>query len=98
VGQALEEGTARSLGREKLQTSLRQDNYRATEDHVRAALVILDEKSSDVRKPGIKRKRRTRVPVILGPNHLWCINGHNKFRNYGIKIYATIDAYSRRII
>jgi hypothetical protein len=98
VGQALEEGTARSLGREKLQTSLRQDGHRATEDHVRAALAILDGKGSDARKPGMKRKRGTRVPVIPGPNHLWCIDGHDKFRNYGIEIYAAIDAYSRRII
>jgi hypothetical protein len=97
VDQALEEGTARSYGRERLQTSLRQQGHRATEDHVRAALKKLDEKGSDSRKPGMKRKRELKVPIIPGPNHLWSIDGHDKFRNYGIEIYAGIDAYSRRI-
>ena len=30
---------------------------KATEDHVRAALKILDDKGSEARKPGMKRKR-----------------------------------------
>jgi hypothetical protein len=69
------------------------------EDHVRAATKILDEQGVDSRKPGMKRKRGERkVPLVLGPNHLWSIDGHDKLRNYGIEIYAGIDAYSRRII
>jgi hypothetical protein len=32
----------------------------------------------------------------LGPDFLWCRDGHDKFRNYGIEIYAGVDAYSRR--
>jgi hypothetical protein len=69
------------------------------EDHVRAAIKILDKKGVDSRKLGIKRKRGERkVLFILGPDHLWSIDGHDKLRNYGIKIYAGIDAYSRRII
>jgi hypothetical protein len=98
VNQALDEGTARSYGREILQTSLRQQGRRATEDHVRAATRILDEQGVNSRKPGIKRKRELGVPVIPGPNYLRSIHGHDKFRNYGIEIYAGIDAYSRRII
>jgi hypothetical protein len=46
----------------------------------------------------MKRKRQLRAPCIPGPNYLWSIDGHDKFRNYGIEIYAGIDAYSRRII
>jgi hypothetical protein len=38
------------------------------------------------------------VLIIPGPDYLWSIDGHDKFRNYGIEIYAGIDAYSRRII
>jgi hypothetical protein len=98
VGQALDEGSARSYGREMLQTSLRRQGHRATEDYVRAAIKLHDPEGSEARKPGIKRKRALKRPVIPGPNHLWSIDGHDKFRNYGIEIYAAIDAYLRRII
>jgi hypothetical protein len=98
VGQALNKGSARSYGREMLQINLRRHGYRATEDHVRAIIKLHDAEGSEARKPGIKRKRALKYPVIPGPNHLWSINGHNKFRNYRIEIYAAINAYSRRII
>jgi hypothetical protein len=81
-----------------LQTNLRRHGYRATEDHVRAIIKLHDAEGSETRKPGIKRKRALKRLVIPGPNHLWSIDGHNKFRNYRIEIYATIDVYSRRII
>jgi hypothetical protein len=81
-----------------LQSNLRRHGHRATEDHVRAAINILDAEGSEARRPGIKRKREIKRPIIPGPNYLWAIDGHNKFRNYGIEIYAAIDAYSRRII
>jgi hypothetical protein len=81
-----------------LQINLRRYSYRATEDHVRAIIKLHDAEGTEARKPGIKRKRDLKRLIIPGPNHLWVINGHNKFRNYGIEIYATIDIYSRRII
>jgi hypothetical protein len=81
-----------------LQINLRRHGHRATEDHVRAAIKLHDGEGSEARKPGIKRKKELKRPVIPGPNYLWSIDGHNKFRNYRIEIYATIDAYSRRII
>jgi hypothetical protein len=81
-----------------LQANLRRQSHRVTEDHVRAVIKLHDTEGSEARKPGIKRKRALKRPVIPGPDHLWCINGHDKFRNYGIEIYAAINAYSRRII
>jgi hypothetical protein len=65
---------------------------------VRAIIKLHDAESFKARKPSIKRKRALKRPVIPGLNYLWSINGHNKFRNYKIEIYATIDVYSRRII
>jgi hypothetical protein len=65
---------------------------------VRAIIKLHDTEGSEARKPRIKRKRALKRLVIPGPDHLWCINGHDKFRNYGIEIYAAIDVYSRRII
>jgi hypothetical protein len=58
---------------------------------VRAIIKLHDAEGSKARKPGIKRKRALKRPVIPGPNHLWSIDGYNKFRNYRIEIYATIS-------
>jgi hypothetical protein len=65
---------------------------------VRTAINILNVKGSEARKSGIKRKKKIKRLIIPGLNYLWAIDGHNKFRNYSIEIYAAIDAYSRRII
>jgi hypothetical protein len=70
VGQALDEGSARSYGREMLQTNLRRRGHRATEDHVRAAIKLHDAEGSEVRKPDIKRKRALKYLIIPGPDHL----------------------------
>jgi hypothetical protein len=45
----------------------------------------------------MKRKRRGEY-IVDGPNFLWSIDGHDKLANYGIQIYAGIDAYSRRVL
>jgi hypothetical protein len=47
----------------------------------------------------MKRKRGERkISLILESDHFWSIDNYDKLRNYGIKIYAEINAYSRRII
>jgi hypothetical protein len=100
VQHELEEGTIRAYGRELVQTHLRVNHaYRARQDDVRDALRELDSKGTAARKPG-PRKRRKRGGEYLarGPDWLWCIDGHDKFRNYGIEIYAAVDAFSRKIL
>ena len=36
--------------------------------------------------------------IVRGPDWLWCIYGRDKFRNYGIGIYAAVDVFSRKIL
>ena len=69
------------------------------DNDVRTALRKLDSKGTAMRKPG-PRKRRERGGeyIVRGPDWLRCIDGHDKFRNYGIGIYAVIDAFSRKIL
>jgi hypothetical protein len=100
VQQELQEGTVRSYGRELVQTHLRiHHGHRSREDDVRDALHELDEKGTAARKPGPKKRRKRGGEFIVrGPDWLWCIDGHDKFRNYGIGIYAAVDAFSRRIL
>jgi len=86
VQQELQEGTTRSYGRELVQTHLRiHHRHRSREDDIRDALHKLDEKGTAARKPGPKRRRKRGGEFIVrGPDWLWCIDGHDKFRNYGI--------------
>lgn len=100
VQQELDEGTIRSYGRELVQAHLRVNHaYRACEDDVRYTLKKLDAKGTAARKPGPKRRRkRGGEYIVCGPDWLWCIDGHDKFRNYGIGIYAAVDAFSRKIL
>jgi|tagenome__1003787_1003787.scaffolds.fasta_scaffold20898812_2 hypothetical protein len=99
VQEELTEGTIRSYGRELVQTHLRiHQGHRAREDDVRDALRKLDEKGTAARKPGPKKRRKGGEYIVRGPDWLWCIDGHDKFRNYGIGIYAAVDAFSRKIL
>jgi hypothetical protein len=100
VQQELDEGTIRSYGRELVQAHLRVNHaHRAREDDIRYALKKLDTKGTAARKPGPKRRRkRGGEYIVRGPDWLWCIDGHDKFRNYGIGIYAAVDAFSRKIL
>ena len=67
---------------------------RSREDDIRDALHKLDEKDTAARKPGPKRRRKRGGEFIVrGPDWLWCIDGHDKCRNYGIAIYAGVDAF-----
>ena len=94
----LEEGIIRSYGREFMTTYLRvQHRHRARERDVADALAELDPTGNSGRRPGVERQHRHEF-IIPGPDWIWSIDGHDKFRNYGIEIYAAIDGYSRRII
>ena len=97
VQAALEEGTCRSYGRGLLQSYLRVQGYIAREDDVRDAIAFYDPQGTRARRRGPDKHRKDGEFIIPGPDFLWCCDGHDKFRNYGIEIYAAVDAYSRRI-
>jgi hypothetical protein len=95
--QALDEGTIRCYGRGLLQSYLRLQGHHAREDDVREALAHLDPEGTEARRRGPDKTRKGGEFITPGPDFLWYCDGHDKFRNYGIEIYAAVDAYSRRI-
>ena len=36
--------------------------------------------------------------IVLGPNFIWSIDGHDKLAEWRFQIYGGIDAYARKII
>jgi hypothetical protein len=98
VQEALQQGVVRCYGRGLLRTYLRiKHRHQAREDDVRDALAMLDVAGTESRRKGADRRHKGGEFITPGPDWLWCCDGHDKFRNYGIEIYAGVDAYSRRI-
>jgi hypothetical protein len=98
IHELLREGQIRQYGRRYLITRLaRQHGHRAQGRHVRQALQILDNHNMTQRTPGMQRKRQENY-IVPGPDWLWCLDGHDKLARYGIEIYGSVDAYSRKII
>lgn len=98
VEKALQEGVVRCYGRRLLRAFLRvKYHHQAREDDVRDALAELDAAGTEARKKGPSKTHQRGEFITPGPDWLWCCDGHDKFRNFGIEIYACVDAYSRRI-
>lgn len=98
VSQALQKGESRCYGRRLLKTYLQiKFHHNARDDDIRDSLSQLDEKGTQSRRSGPKKTHMRGEFITPGPDWLWYIDGHDKFRNYGIEIYAGVDAFSRRI-
>lgn len=98
VQQALHNGLVCCYGRGLLQTYLQIiHGHYSREDDVRDALAILDKTGTQSRRKGPNKRQKGKEFITHGPDFLWSCDGHDKFRNYGIEIYAGVDAYSRRI-
>jgi hypothetical protein len=97
VENAISNGPARIFGRRWLITWLRLHGFKAHQVDVSSAQRLIDPNGVTSHQPGL-RKARLENYVTSGPNFLWCLDGHDKFSQYGIQIYAAVDAYSREII
>jgi hypothetical protein len=98
VAEALQQGVVRCYGRALLRTYFSvKFHHNGTEDDVRDALKALDAAGVESRRRGPDKRQKGGEYITPGPDWLCCCDGHDKFRNYGIEIYAGVDAYSRRI-
>jgi hypothetical protein len=97
VENAILNGPERTFGRRWFITYLRRQlGFRAGQEDVVNAQRLIDANGVASRLPGLRKTRLENY--ITGPNFLWCLDGHDKFSQYGIQIYAAVDAYSRKII
>jgi hypothetical protein len=98
VEQVVTHGPGRIFGRGWMITYLRQHcGFKAHQRDVAAAQRQLDPEGVTARRPG-GRKKRLENYITSGPNFLWCLDGHDKLAQFGMQIYAAINAYSRKII
>ena len=99
VKDAIQDGIARVWGRTHLYTYLRTHHpeIRPRKNDVQQALANINEELGRQRNAKFKKARRD-YAVFNGPDEVWSVDGHEKLSNWGIEIYACIDAHSRRIL
>jgi len=95
----LDKGYMSSYGRNYLFQHLRAEGIPTTKARAFAILKQLDPEGIQKRQPTFRRNRDSTGQLeVPGPNYMWCVDGHLKFREYGIGIYAMIDAYSCYVV
>ena len=88
-------GSGSVLGYRKIHANITANGLIAKKDDVRLILKQLDPNGVEARRKKRLRRRRFFSP---GPNHCWCIDGHDKLKPYGFSIHGCICAFSRRIL
>jgi hypothetical protein len=85
-------------GREYLFRHLSMRGIPVARDRMFSILKELDPEGVAAREPAFKANRdRKGKYIVPGPDYVWSVDGHLKFRDYGIGIYAMVDGYSRYI-
>jgi hypothetical protein len=94
------DGTQRSYGHRQMIAHLAsQYGFRPRKDDVLHAMKQLDQYGAWLRDPRVQKPESRRdVYESEGPDWLWCLDGHDKLKRFGIEIYGCVDAYSRKII
>jgi hypothetical protein len=91
-------GPGRSYGRRWAIAYLRHRfSHRARQYDVANTQRPFDPEGVTSRLPRIRIKRLENY-ITAGLDYLWCLNRHDKLAQFGIGIYAAVDAYSRKII
>ena len=90
----LSTGQSSQYGRRLTYFHLRKQGIVSARDRMFKILRELDPVGIQQRPFGLQRTAHGtyRVP---GVNFVWSVDGHHKLSDYGIEIYAGIDAYSR---
>jgi hypothetical protein len=68
------------------------EHHQTRDDDVRDALAALDAAGTASRRKGRSKRRKGGEHITPGPDWLWCCDRDDKFRNFGIEIYAGVDA------
>ena len=94
VRDQLSQGSAYAYSWRHLYTSLKRAGIPVTRDRMFEQLRLLDLNGIAARPFALQRTPRGTYSVP-GPDFVLSVDGHHKMSEYGIEVYAGIDAYSR---
>jgi hypothetical protein len=93
--EGLKEGLIDGYGREYLFTHFRLKRNCIARDRPFRMYRTLNPEGVERRRRDVQRRRGEYI--VPGPNFIWSVDGHDKLKEYGIEIYAGVDAYSRYV-
>ncbi|CAG8199981.1 unnamed protein product [Penicillium salamii] len=93
----LDKGTIEGYGKELLHNHFRSKGYVFARDRLYNVYRML--RPDNVERRTSDFQRRPPPPKILaGPNLTWHVNGYTKLANFGFRIHAEIDSFSRFVL
>jgi transposase len=93
----MDKGTIEGYGKELLHNHFRSKGYVFARDRLYNVYRMM--RPDTVERRTSEFQRRPPPPKILaGPNLTWHVNGYSKLANFGIRIHAEIDSYSRYVL
>ncbi|KAJ5143195.1 uncharacterized protein N7515_001982 [Penicillium bovifimosum] len=93
----LDKGTIEGYGKELLHNHFRSKGHVFARDRLYSVYRMLRPDTTERRTSDVPR-RPPPPKVLVGPNLTWHVNYYNKLANFGFRIHAEIDAYSRYVL
>ncbi|KAJ6168622.1 hypothetical protein N7497_001465 [Penicillium chrysogenum] len=93
----MDKGTIEGYGKELLHNHFRSKGYVFARDRLYSVYRMLrpdtvERRTRDMHRPPPPPK------ILAGPNLTWHVNGYSKLANFGFRIHAELDAYSRYVL
>jgi hypothetical protein len=93
----MDKGTIEGYGKELLHNHFRSKGYVFARDRLYSVYRMLRPDTVERRTSDVPR----RVPppkILAGPNLTWHVNNYSKLANFGFRIHAEIDSFSRFVL
>lgn len=93
----MDKGTIEGYGKELLHNHFRSKGHVFARDRLYSVYRMLRPDAVGRRTSDVPR-RPPPPKILAGPNLTWHVNGYSKLANFGFRIHAEIDAYSRYVL
>jgi hypothetical protein len=93
----MDKGTIEGYGKELLHNHFRSKGHVFARDRLYSVYRMLRPDTVERRTSDVPR-RPPPPKVLAGPNLTWHVNAYSKLANFGFRIHAEIDAYSRYVL
>lgn len=93
----MDKGTIEGYGKELLHNHFRSKGYVFARDRLYSVYRMLRPDTVERRTSDVPR-RPPPPKILAGPNLTWHVNGYSKLANFGFRIHAELDAYSRYVL
>ncbi|OQE42257.1 hypothetical protein PENCOP_c004G04275 [Penicillium coprophilum] len=93
----MDKGTIEGYGKELLHNHFRSKGHVFARDRLYSVYRMLRPDTVERRTNDVPR-RPPPPKILAGPNLTWHVNGYSKLANFGFRIHAELDAYSRYVL